>query len=315
MLLQQCLEKKKRFLFFFSIIIRGATKCYFIIYFDQANKCKPHLFLDHAHDELVDLLAAVASISALVKVKELLLESAVGRGELEGPEKVGGFLEVGSDSEDFVNQVFAAENIVLAKNALNDLVVSNGNALLVDLAKSALVHERLHSLERGVSVRDVGLDEAKHVDRRLVELDENSVVNLAEAEKLEDLLHLGGDADDTANTDHDGDLGLSGNEDVAGRLGGASEADLLILSSLVLLDVSFGTLEDLLALRLARLLLRGVLLVAGGLELGESGPLLENGFGDAVNKKRENVSVKSNKIKANPIELQHVLSFASTCVR
>ena len=50
-------------------------------------------------------------------------------------------LEVWPGSGNFVHKVLNAENIVLAKLLLDDSVVGEGNALLVDLAVSTLVDQ------------------------------------------------------------------------------------------------------------------------------------------------------------------------------
>ena len=46
----------------------------------------------------------------------------------------------------------------------------------------------------------------QHVDGRLVQLDEDAVVDLPQSEELQHLLHLGGDLVDTANPHHKGQL-------------------------------------------------------------------------------------------------------------
>ena len=55
----------------------------------------------------------------------------------------------------------------------------------------------------------------QHVRGGLVELDEDTVVDLTEPEKLEHLLDLGGHLVDTADTDDKGQLGLGGHVEVA----------------------------------------------------------------------------------------------------
>ena len=45
----------------------------------------------------------VTVVTTLVEVSELLGETTSGGVELEGPEEVGGLLEVRTDSVDFVN--------------------------------------------------------------------------------------------------------------------------------------------------------------------------------------------------------------------
>ena len=56
-------------------------------------------------------------------------------------------LEVRSSREDLVDEVLDGEDVELAESLLNDLVVGEGNALLVDLAVAALVDELPNSLQ------------------------------------------------------------------------------------------------------------------------------------------------------------------------
>ena len=134
---------------------RGDFACFqgllfllFYVFLMQYELNTPPLFLDHLHDKRVDLLGAVASIAALVEVEKLLLESAVGGRELEWPEKVGGFLEVGADSEDLVNEILAADDVLLAKDFLDNLVIGDGMRLLT-LPKPLLYTRALTVLRVG----------------------------------------------------------------------------------------------------------------------------------------------------------------------
>lgn len=52
-----------------------------------------------------------------------LAETTSGVGELEGPEEVGGLLEVGADGENFVNQILDGDDAVLSEVLLNEGVV------------------------------------------------------------------------------------------------------------------------------------------------------------------------------------------------
>jgi hypothetical protein len=127
----------------------------------------------------------------------LLLESAVGGGQLEGPQEVVGLLELGTAGGDLVDQVLDAGNAVLAKGALDDAVVGEGNPAAVDLSVATLVDELADGGAGGVAVGDEGLDPLDHVDSGLVELHEDSVVDLSQTQELEDLLGLGGQLVDT----------------------------------------------------------------------------------------------------------------------
>ena len=180
-------------------------------------------------------------------------ESTSGVGELEGPEEVGGLLEVGADGVDLVDKILNTDNAVLAEVLLNDGVVGKSNALLVNLTVTTLVDELLDGLQVGVTVGNPGLDNLEHLGDGLGDLDEDTVVDLEETEKLEDLAGLGGHLVDTLDTDDEDQLSLS--SDVSGvlGLGDAVKTDLLTLSIAVLLNVLLSTLEDDLTLLLVGL--------------------------------------------------------------
>jgi len=237
--------------------------------------------LVHLADEGVDLLLAVAEVTTLNEVLELArAEAAGGVGQLEGPQEVGSLLEVGADGVDLVDEILHADDAVLAEVLFNDGVVGEGNALLVDLAVSALVDKLLDGLQVGVTVGDPGLDDLDHLGGGLGDTDENTVVDLEQTEELEDLAGLGGDLVDTLDADQEDQVGTSGNVGRVALAGNTSETDLLALSLAVLLDVLLGTLEDDLAL----LLVGGLGLLLGGVALGASLllrlPLLEESLGD-----------------------------------
>ena len=200
------------------------------------------------------MLLTVAKVTTLDVVLELAgTEATSGVGELEGPEEVGGLLEVGADGVDLVDQVLHADNAVLGKVLLDDGVVGEGNALLVDLGVSALVDELTDGLQVGVTVGNEGLDDLEHLRGGLGQTDEDTVVDLEKTEELESLALLGVDLVDTLDAGNEDELGLGGNIVAALGLGDASETDLLTLVVAVLLDVGLGALEDLLTLGLGLL--------------------------------------------------------------
>ena len=98
-------------------------------------------------DELVDKVLAIAKVTTLDEVPEFpLAETTSRRRELEGPEEVAGLLEVGTNSVDFVDEILYGSDTELLEIALNDLIVGNGNALLVDLGVTTLIDELTDSL-------------------------------------------------------------------------------------------------------------------------------------------------------------------------
>jgi hypothetical protein len=184
-------------------------------------------------------------------------ETTSGVGELEGPEEVGGLLEVGANSVDLVDEILNTDNAVLAKVLLNNGVVGKSNTLLVDLSVTTLVDKLLDGLQVGVTVGDPRLNNLEHLSDGLGDLDEDTVVDLEETEELEDLAGLGRHLVDTLDTDDEDQVGLGGDVGRVLRLGNAVKTDLLTLSIAVLLDVLLSTLEDDLTLLLVGLFQTG----------------------------------------------------------
>lgn len=118
----------------------------------------------------------------------------------------------------------------------------------MELGVATLVDELANGLKVGLAIGNVGPNEAEHLLGGLSHADKDTVVDLEEAEKLEDLLGLGGNLGDTLEADDKVDLRLGGDVEVTGLAGLALEADLLLLLGNVLLDVLVSALENDLAL-------------------------------------------------------------------
>lgn len=128
----------------------------------------------------------VTSVTVVLdKVLELASSEASSRvAKLEGPEELGGSLEVRASSDNLVDKVLDRDDAVLAKLLLDEAVVGEGDALLVDLGVAALVDELPDRLHVGFTVCDVWLDELKHLSGSLAELDEHAIVDLQQTEEL-----------------------------------------------------------------------------------------------------------------------------------
>ena len=63
----------------------------------------------------------------------LLPPSTGGVVQLEGPQEVGGVLEVGSDCQDLVDQILHADDSHLAKLGLNDVIGGDGGTVTINL--------------------------------------------------------------------------------------------------------------------------------------------------------------------------------------
>ena len=123
-------------------------------------------------------------------------------------------LKVRAGGEDLVDEILDGEDVELAERPLNDLVRGEGNALLVDLAVSALVDQLTDGLEVGLAVynisagslhdlgydapvSDIWLNKTEHVLGGLGHLNEDTVVDLEETEELQNLAGLGRNLVDT----------------------------------------------------------------------------------------------------------------------
>mmetsp|Transcript_10078 Transcript_10078/g.15303 ORF Transcript_10078/g.15303 Transcript_10078/m.15303 type:complete len:267 (+) Transcript_10078:458-1258(+) len=200
--------------------------------------------LKHPLDQCIDFSTTLPGLAALVVVEQLLGQPAPGAGQLERPQEVVGLLEVRPAGVDLMNEVLHTDDASGPQHLLYHAVVTQRLPLLVHLSESALVDEVLDALEGGVPVGHVGLHQAQHLDGGGVQLHKHPVVDLAQAQQLQDLAHLGGDADDTADADDKGDLGLRGHVEVAKLLGLPAQTNLRQLQVFVLLYIFLRTLED-----------------------------------------------------------------------
>src|SRR4051812_15157287 len=90
-------------------------------------------------------------------------ETTSGVAQLEWPEEVACLFEVRSDGGDLVDQVFHTNDAELAQGVLDQLVVGEGDALLVDLPIAALVDEFTDGLEVRVPVGNVWVNNGEHL--------------------------------------------------------------------------------------------------------------------------------------------------------
>jgi len=188
-------------------------------------------------------------------------ESSSWVAELEWPQEVGSLLEVGTNSEDLVDQVLHANDPIFAKAGLDDGVIGESNTLLVNLSISTLVDELTGSLEVGVSICDPWFNNLEHLEGGLSHANEDTIVDLEETEKLKDLAGLWCDLVDTLDTDNKDQLILSWDVVRTILLRKAGETDLLAFLVTILFNVLLGTLEYDTALLFLSLLL---LLKLGG---------------------------------------------------
>ena len=119
--------------------------------------------------------------------------------QLEWPQKVTSLLEIWPHSNNLMDQVLHTDDAKFTQLLLDDLVIGERYTLLVDLSVAALVDEVADGFNTRVAVGDIRLDYFEHFGGGFSEFDEDAIVDLEEAEELEDLAGFGGDFVDTVN--------------------------------------------------------------------------------------------------------------------
>jgi len=232
---------------------------------DKRPKITKLSYLIHLFDKRVDMLLTVTNIATFNEVLEFTGPEAASRArKLEGPQKVAGLLEVGSNSVYLVDQVLHTYDAVFTEIILDKLVVGKRDALLVDLAVTALVDELADRFQVGVAIGNVRVDNGKHLGRSLGEADEDTIVNLEEPEELKNLARFRSDLINTLNSNNKNQFRFIRNVERTLLLAQTSQTDLLPLCIAILLDVRFCALEDNTTLRLIGLLLLFQLSSASG---------------------------------------------------
>ena len=160
----------------------------------------PRACSHHLADEGVNVLLSVANgTEALTELMSLLLEATNRVRELEGPEEVVSLLEVGTAGDNLVDEVLHAVDTLGTELTSDDAVVGERESASIDLTVTTLIDKLGDGGTAGETVGDERLDNTDHVPGGLVELDEDSVVDLSKSEELHDLLGLGGKLVDTIN--------------------------------------------------------------------------------------------------------------------
>ena len=124
---------------------------FFVLFVKAAETHKGTLV--HPAHQGIDLVLSVAVVPSFAEVVPLLLEPTTRIRQFERPQKFVGLLEVGSNSEDFVDQILHADNAKLAQFAFNNAVGGDGDALSVDFSVTTFVNQLLDCFKVGVTGR------------------------------------------------------------------------------------------------------------------------------------------------------------------
>ena len=168
------------------------TRAYLAILSNRSTPAHIHFCpLVHLLDQSVDSVLPISQIAALNIMLEFPLpESASGIAQLEWPQKVARLLEVRPHHHNFMHQILHTDDAIFAQMFLDEAVVGQRDALLVNLAVSAFVDEVPDGFVGWVAVGNVGFDNFEHFCGGFCEADEDSVVYLEKAEELENFSWL-----------------------------------------------------------------------------------------------------------------------------
>jgi len=246
-----------------------------------SSTCFHSSCLVHLSDKGVNAFLAETSITSFEEVDALLGVATKRSAELEWPQEVVRLLEVRTAGDNFVDEIFNANDAVLAQALLNNLVVVKGDTILVHFAETSLVDQLANGLDGGLTIGNVVLDHLKHDEGRFVHFQKHTVVDLAETQELKNLGGLWGHTVNTANADHEENLGFSRLVEAAEVLGLTLAQNEVFLSRTVLFHITFGALEDLFAGDFLGLGSRGLSSGALCLDLLKGSALFKGGFGNS----------------------------------
>merc|ERR1719317_1210691 len=115
---------------------------------------------------------------------------------------------------------------------------------MVDLTVTTLVDQFASGLQVRETISNERFNQTKHVDGGLVQLDEDTILDLAQTEKLQNLANLRGNTHDTTDTYYESYLSFRSYEQVAIGLGLTTQTDVLVFDLAVFLYVLFSRLES-----------------------------------------------------------------------
>jgi len=231
-------------------------------------------------DKTVDFVFSVAGISSFLEVDGLFVVSALGGAQFERPQEFVHSFELLSDGEDLVDDIFDADDSIFAEFLSDQVVVGDGDSLPLDLQEASLIQQVANGFEIRRSVSDVRLDEFEHSEGGSVQSHKRRVVDLFQAQELQDFPRLRIDTVDTSDSNDDGELGFGLDEEVASGASLAPQVDNRSLLIAILSNISLGSFEDRAPQSPTFDFQFLAILLTFGQEFLSAFALLENGLGD-----------------------------------
>merc|ERR1711909_6003 len=163
-----------------------------------------NVYLIHSSHQVVDFVFSVTVITSFNEVVGDLLESTLWCGQFQWPQEGSGLFEVGSNSEDLVDQIFHADDTLLAQSSFDDGVVRKWSSSALNTSMTTFVDQFLDSFQVRITPCDHWFGHSEHLKSSFVQLDKDSIVDLSKTEELQNLAHFRAHLVDTSDTDNQG---------------------------------------------------------------------------------------------------------------
>jgi len=113
--------------------------------------------LDHFLQQFINLVLSAAEVTTLNEMVDLLSPSTSWSVQFKWPQEVRSVLEVGTNVQDLMNQIFNTNDSKLSEGSFNDVIGGDGSTVAVDLHVSTLVDQLTNRLKVRSTPSDVRL--------------------------------------------------------------------------------------------------------------------------------------------------------------
>jgi len=113
--------------------------------------------LYHFLQQFINLVLSAAEVTTLNEVVDLLSPSTSRSVQFKWPQEVRSVLEVGTNVQDLMNQIFNTNDSKLSEGSFNNVIGGDGSTVAVNLHVSTLVDELTNRLKVRSTPSDVRL--------------------------------------------------------------------------------------------------------------------------------------------------------------
>jgi len=113
--------------------------------------------LYHFLQQFINLVLSAAEVTTLNEVVDLLSPSTSRSVQFKWPQEVRSVLEVGTNVQDLMNQIFNTNDSKLSEGSFNNVIGGDGSTVAVNLHVSTLVDELTNRLKVRSTPSDIRL--------------------------------------------------------------------------------------------------------------------------------------------------------------